>query len=154
MPAPVQTSDLPPGTKVLVDLLSDSLREQVAASNKTSERVDALSEKIDAMGERIASEVSRTMRWQTKVIGSLVALAIVLLGGAAGVNFVGETGTISFSTEGFNSTADVSDDRAQDPPVAGLEDSDAISESVDPIPDEIDLTDPDLDSHPEPLEID
>jgi hypothetical protein len=51
--------------------------------------MDDLGGKIDRMGDRIASEMRHGMSQQIRIVGGLVALAIILLAGVAGVQFSG-----------------------------------------------------------------
>jgi hypothetical protein len=51
--------------------------------------MDDLGGKIDKMGDRIAVEMRHGMTLQLRVVGGLVALAIILLAAVAGVQFSG-----------------------------------------------------------------
>lgn len=73
----------------LTNLLARSLDRQVKAAERTADRMDDLGGKIDKMGDRIAEEVRNGMSLQLRVVGGLVALAIILLAAVAGVQFSG-----------------------------------------------------------------
>lgn len=75
--------------RVLTTILARSLDRQVKAAERTADRVDALAGHIDAMGDRVAREIRSGMDLQLKVVGGLVALAIILLASVAGVQFSG-----------------------------------------------------------------
>jgi len=74
---------------VIVNLLARSLDRQVLAAERTADRMDDLGGRIDRMGDRIAEEVRAGMSLQLRVVGGLVALAIILLAAVAGVQFSG-----------------------------------------------------------------
>lgn len=76
----------------LTTLLARSLDRQVAAAERTADRMDDLGGKIDKMGDRIAEEMRHGMSLQLRVVGGLVALAIILLAAVAGVQFSGGMG--------------------------------------------------------------
>lgn len=73
----------------LTNLLARSLDRQVKAAERTADRMDDLGGKIDKMGDRIAEEMRHGMSLQLRVVGGLVALAIILLAAVAGVQFSG-----------------------------------------------------------------
>lgn len=73
----------------LTNLLARSLDRQVKAAERTADRMDDLGGKIDKMGDRIAEEMRNGMTLQIRVVGGLVALAIILLAAVAGVQFSG-----------------------------------------------------------------
>ena len=50
------------------------------------------------MGEKVSTEIGEAMRHQTKVLSALVLISLVLLGGAAGVSFIGDGFGVSVST--------------------------------------------------------
>lgn len=76
-------------SSVIVNLLARSLDRQVLAAERTADRMDDLGGRIDRMGDRIAEEVRAGMSLQLRVVGGLVALAIILLAAVAGVQFSG-----------------------------------------------------------------
>jgi len=73
----------------VTSLLARSLDRQVKAAERTADRMDDLGGKIDKMGDRIAVEMRHGMTLQLRVVGGLVALAIILLAAVAGVQFSG-----------------------------------------------------------------
>lgn len=73
----------------VTSLLARSLDRQVKAAERTADRMDDLGGKIDNMGDKIAQEVRHGMTQQLRVVGGLVALAIILLAAVAGVQFSG-----------------------------------------------------------------
>ena len=80
-------------TAVLMHLLGASLERQIDASLETSRRVERLGDRMESsmsgMGAAIGSEIREGMHRQNRIALALIGLAIVILGGAAGVTFMG-----------------------------------------------------------------
>lgn len=106
----VAADDLPPSARAMITLLSASLERQARIAEQNNDRVAALGDRVDAMGEKVSSEIGAAMRYQTKVIGALVGLAIMLLGGAAGVGFMGEGYGVTVSTKEAMEAAAIEDE--------------------------------------------
>jgi len=102
---PVVADDLPPSARAMIALLSSSLDRQARIAESNADRVAALGDRVDAMGEKVSAEIGSAMRHQTKVLSALVLIALVLLGGAAGISFVGDGFGVSVSTASTKSSA-------------------------------------------------
>lgn len=95
----IQADDLPPSARAMIDLLSASLERQARIAEQNNDRVGALGDRVDAMGEKVSAEIGAAMRHQTKVLSALVLISLVLLGGAAGVSFMGDGFGVSIGTD-------------------------------------------------------
>ena len=82
----------------MIAILSSSLERQARIAEQNADRVAALGDRVDAMGEKVSAEIGEAMRHQTKVLSALVLIALVLLGGAAGVSFMGDGFGVSIGT--------------------------------------------------------
>lgn len=109
--------DLPPSARAMIELLSASLERQARISEQTAQRVESLGDRVDAMGEKVSVEIGSALRHQTKVVSGLVGLALILLGGAAGVGFMGDGYGVSVSTK----SADHSDIGILEDPVSEVD---------------------------------
>lgn len=96
---PIQADDLPPSARAMISLLSSSLDRQCRIAEQNAERVGKLGDRVDEMGEKISVEIGAAMRHQTKVLSALVLISLVMLGGAAGVSFIGDGFGVSIGTD-------------------------------------------------------
>ena len=91
-PPPGGNNDDP--TSLVLKLLSQTVERQIEASHETARRVDRLGERMESglhnMGTAIGSEIREGMHRQNRMMLILLGLAIVIIGSAAGVTFMGE----------------------------------------------------------------
>jgi len=92
-------------TKFILELLEKSLDRQIAASEKTCDKVEQLGDRLEGsisnLSKDMGKEMRDGMRTQTKLIFWLLCLSIIFLGSVAGVQFFGHWGSdgVTISTD-------------------------------------------------------
>lgn len=77
---------MPPHTEAaLIELLSTYLQQQTVKDETLIREVSDLSKRIDKMDRHISSQISNSAQQQTRILGGLLALVIVLMGAMAGL---------------------------------------------------------------------
>lgn len=93
-PPPAPTEDMTSPNSMLFRLLSQTVERQIEASHETAKRVEVLGDRVETsiagMGQAISTEIRSGMARQNTTMMVVLVLAIVILGGAAGVTFFGE----------------------------------------------------------------